>query len=479
MRRQRRRAQESRSAIVVRCAQRRVDQQQVLVVGGGLAGLNLALRLAEMPWPVTGRRQAPSITLVDPKDRFVFSPLLVDYALSGEVKLDEVAPPFEALLGHARDDMARLPKLPSTEPGRLQHLRGLIGTVDGQRRRAQYSAAVTGELQDLHFDALVYAPGQPGTSRPPTIEGLAEAVASSRAQAFLSLADAETLRTRLAAGNLQSIAVVGAGYVGVELATALAEECDCHIALFGNTLLQGSELPNRRRSEDRLQALGVIRYKGRVRAINEAGLLWTPASEDVLSTKLQQHESDLVLVTGAVAASLTDPDIEPRINLRSSSPDDYLRRAPGIFCIGDAFAAAVGTPATGQAAMQQAEVAAWNVFAQLSGLPRKAWRRYSPSVLGEYVSLGRNTAAAVVDASQLTKLVPPALPPAAAALLDPLVSASASAGRESRKVDLGGRAAAVLRRLSYLYRMPTLGHRAWVAKSWAERAAAEDVALPA
>jgi len=129
--------------------------------------------------------------------------------------------------------------------------------------------------------------------------------------------------------------------------------------------------------------------------------------------------------------------------------------------------------------MQQAEVAAWNVFAQLSGLPRKAWRRYSPSVLGEYVSLGRNTAAAVVDASQLTKLVPPALPPAAAALLDPLVSASASAGRESRKVDLGGRAAAVLRRLSYLYRMPTLGHRAWVAKSWSERATADNVALPA
>ena len=70
--------------------------------------------------------------------------------------------------------------------------------------------------------------------------------------------------------------------------------------------------------------------------------------------------------------------------------DEYLRVAPGVFCLltqmllacsprglGDASA---GSPATGQIAgalarcgrrrkaMQQAEAAAWNIYAQLSGL---------------------------------------------------------------------------------------------------------------
>mmetsp|Transcript_72208 Transcript_72208/g.223097 ORF Transcript_72208/g.223097 Transcript_72208/m.223097 type:complete len:127 (+) Transcript_72208:306-686(+) len=126
--------------------------------------------------------------------------------------------------------------------------------------------------------------------------------------------------------------------------------------------------------------------------------------------------------------------------------------------------------------MQQAEIAAWNAFAQCAGLPRAAWRRYAPSVLGEYVALGREAAAAVVDASQLAKFLPPALPPAAAAAVSPLLAGPG--GAPGSKADLGGRPAALLRRLSYLYRMPTLGHRAWVAQQWAARAK-EGAPLPA
>jgi len=144
--------------------------------------------------------------------------------------------------------------------------------------------------------------------------------------------------------------------------------------------------------------------------------------------------------------------------------DSFMRAAPGVYCIGDT---AAGNAATGQVAMQQAEVAAWNIFAQCTGLPRTAWRRFTPSTLGEYVALGRDAAAAVVDAAQLAKLLPPALPPAAAAVVTPLLGRAAGG---SSKVDLGGRPAALLRRLSYLYRMPTLGHRAWVAQQWSARA---------
>lgn len=113
--------------------------------------------------------------------------------------------------------------------------------------------------------------------------------------------------------------------------------------------------------------------------------------------------------------------------------------------------------------MQQAEAAAWNIYAQLSGLsspqktlffnttllgrfarrgwtwsrPRVAWRRFKPSALGEFIALGSTEAAkslaqigtelasrsaqwlhvdtaskaGVVEASQMGNLLPPALPP--------------------------------------------------------------------
>jgi len=83
------------------------------------------------------------------------------------------------------------------------------------------------------------------------------------------------------------------------------------------------------------------------------------------------------------------------------------------------------------------------------------------------VALGRDSAAAVVDPTQLTKLLPPALPPTAAAAVAPLLAASVASASTGSKVGLGGRAAALLRRLSYLYSMPTLTHRAKVAKEWA------------
>ena len=55
------------------------------MLGGGLGGLNLAMRLAQMPW-----RSRPQVKLIDPKERYVFLPLLIDYA-TGVVEVDEFA----------------------------------------------------------------------------------------------------------------------------------------------------------------------------------------------------------------------------------------------------------------------------------------------------------------------------------------------------------------------------------------------------
>lgn len=441
---------------------RALARQEILVVGGGIAGFNLALRLAEMPWRDSRNSEPPRISMVDPKDRFVFTPLLIDYAVSDQISLNEFAPTYTDLLRLAAEE--HIQTVPGTRRGEIEHVRGNAVSIDWRRREVH----IRSQEDSVHykdFDSLVICPGILGE---PT-NSLECSADLEAVQSFASLDDAERLRERLASGPPQSVAVVGAGYVGVELAAALAEAGVSTVALFGSTLLRGAEPANQKVVEERLKDLGVIRKSGRVRAIQDGGLEWNPTDAPKEALPIQ-HSCDLILLTGAAATPVTGCSLKPALDRKGSTNrivvDEYLRAAPGIYCLGDAASAADAAP-TGQAAMQQAEVAAWNVFAQISRLPRTAWRRYKPSVLGEFVALGRDSAAAVVDPTQLTKLLPPALPPTAAAAVAPLLAASVASASTGSKVGLGGRAAALLRRLSYLYRMPTLTHRAKVAKEWA------------
>eukprot|EP00435_Cladocopium_sp_Y103_P057743 s25_g20.t1 len=265
---------------VVRTGSLASEPPSILVLGGGLGGLNLAMRLSQMLW-----RTKPEVKLIDPKDRYVFLPLLIDYA-TGIVELDEFAPRFQDLLEEA--------------PG-VQHIQSLASEVDWRRRKvglfegegdeACGAVAKKGSQKDrtekLNFDAVVIASGSLGAQKAPVLPGLSDALADGKALCFRSLADAESLRERLK--SLSSVAIIGAGYVGVELAAGLAEvlpeaAAAGQIALFGSRFLPGCEEANQRRS--------------RVTSVDAEGLTWSSADGEP-----RKHECDLVIVTGALAPS--------------------------------------------------------------------------------------------------------------------------------------------------------------------------------
>ncbi|CAE7564510.1 ndbB [Symbiodinium sp. CCMP2592] len=333
------------------------------------------------------------------------------------------------------------------------------------------------EPQSLSFDALVIASGQVGQPEPVSLPGLAEALESGKALRFCSLADAEALRQRLQ-DSVESVAIVGAGYVGVELAAGLAEVLPeaasaGHIALFGSRFLPGCEEANQKKSAEVLDKLGILRKTGRVVSLDAEGVAWSPSGAE----RSELHSCSLVIVTGALASAaeerlkLASPADEESIDKGRAAVDSYLRIAPGLFCLGDASG---GSPPTGQIAMQQAETTAWNIFAQLSHLPRPTWRRFKPNAMGEFIALGSTEAAGVVQPTQLGNLLPPALPPAIARAVAPTVSSVGQAS--TAKAAVAGRPASLLRRLAYLYRLPGM-HRLKVAQQWLERVTGNDSTL--
>ena len=70
--------------------------KRVCVVGGGFGGLFTAMKLANLA-PLERDGSKAEITLIDPRDRFVFLPLLYEL-VTGELRDWEVAPVFTDLL---------------------------------------------------------------------------------------------------------------------------------------------------------------------------------------------------------------------------------------------------------------------------------------------------------------------------------------------------------------------------------------------
>jgi len=68
-------------------------KERVCIVGGGFGGVYTALKLDSLPWK---EGQKPEITVVDPKDKFVFLPLLYEFA-TDQADLAEIAPSFSEI----------------------------------------------------------------------------------------------------------------------------------------------------------------------------------------------------------------------------------------------------------------------------------------------------------------------------------------------------------------------------------------------
>ncbi|MBV8886508.1 MAG: NAD(P)/FAD-dependent oxidoreductase [Chroococcidiopsidaceae cyanobacterium CP_BM_RX_35] len=383
---------------------------RICILGGGFGGLYTALRLSQLPWKKSER---PEIVLVDQSDRFLFSPLLYEL-LTGELQTWEIAPPFQEVFSGTG----------------VRFCQGIVAGIEIDEQRVQ--------LQDgteIPYDRLVLALG--GETPLDIVSG-----ATSYAFPFRTIADAYRLEERLrvleaSEADKIRVAIVGAGYSGVELACKLADRLGergrLRLIELSNQILRTSPEFNRAAATKALEARGIwvdletqvesieldtisLIYKGHVDTIPVDVTIWT------VGTRVAPVVRTLPLKQNQRGQLTTTPTLQ-------------VVDRPEIFALGDLAdcrdAEGQQVPSTAQAAFQQADYVGWNIWASLTERPLLPFRYQN---LGEIMTLG-------TDNATLTGL----------------------------GIKLDGPLAYVVRRLAYLYRMPNLEHQIKVGFNWIAR----------
>ncbi|MDV2996274.1 MAG: Demethylphylloquinone reductase NdbB [Chroococcidiopsis sp. SAG 2025] len=382
---------------------------RICILGGGFGGLYTALRLSQLPW----ESEKPEIVLIDRSDRFLFSPLLYEL-LTGELQTWEIAPPFIELLASTG----------------IRFCQGEAAEIDIYEQRVRLQDGI-----EIPYDRLVLALG--GETPLDMVPG-----ASSYAFPFRTLADAYRMEEQLrlleaSPADKIRVAIVGAGYSGVELACKLADRLGergrFRLVELSDQILRTSPEFNREAATKALEKRGIwldletkvesiepnaiaLEYKNQVDIIPVDLVVWTIGTRVapiVRSLPVKQNQ---------------------RGQLTATSTLQVIDR-PEIFALGDLAecrdAAGQQVPGTAQAAVQQADYAAWNIWASLTHRPLLPFRYQN---LGEMMTLG-------IDNATLAGL----------------------------GIKLEGSLAAIARRLAYLYRLPTLEHQIKVGINWITR----------
>ncbi|MBF2025256.1 MAG: NAD(P)/FAD-dependent oxidoreductase [Oscillatoriales cyanobacterium C42_A2020_001] len=380
---------------------------RICILGGGFGGLYTALRLSELPWT---KQEKPEIVLVDRRDRFVFAPLLYEL-MTGELQDWEVAPRFQDLLAGTG----------------VTFYQGTVAGIDLPEQRVQ--------LQDgpeLSYDRLVLAMG--GETPLNKVPGAAE-----YALPFRTVTDAYRLEDRLRSLEASDrdrirVAIVGGGYCGVELACKLADRLKergrIRIVELTDHILRTSTEFNRQAADKALKDRDIwldldtsieaitadtisLNYKGTVDTIPVEVVLWTvgtQVADAIAALPLKKNQRGQITVTPTLQV-VEHPDVFAAGDLADCKDVDGQQVA-----------------STAQVAIQQADYVGWNLWASLTNRPLLPFRYHH---LGEMMTLG-------TDNATLTSL----------------------------GITLEGLPAVLARRLTYLYRMPTLDHQIRVGLNW-------------
>lgn len=348
----------------------------LVIIGGGFAGV----------WSAAGAALAREdadlrITLIAPHEHLVLRPRLYE----------------------PEPDLAKVELSRILDPIGVEHLRASVSTIDTGRRVVVAGGA------EIAYDRLVLAAGS--KLLPP--DGLPGA---DRLHDIDTLDGARRLACHLRGREGYSAVVVGAGFVGLEAATALAARG--RVLLVDRSEVVGDQLgPGPREEiEAALDKLGVTCRLGTT--VSEVGDGYA-----VLSDGARVEADAVVWSVGLRASELTRQISDELDHLGRVPVDRQLRALPEVFAAGDVAAAAFDAEHTVLQACQHAtplgKVAGYNAAADLLGRPL---RDFTPGPYVTCLDLGgagaiftrgwdRRVVASGADGAAIKKLINQAIHP--------------------------------------------------------------------
>ena len=373
---------------------------QIVVVGGGAGGLELATRLGD----TLGRRGRARVTLVDRARTHLWKPLLHEFA-AGSMDLDHHALPYLA-------------------QARWHHFRFQRGSMDGlDRRRKVVKVAPTFDEDDreliprreIPYDTLVVAVGS-HTNDFGTVGAGEHAISldtPEQAELFHRRMINACIRANAQAAPLRpeqlKVAIIGAGATGVELAAELHKTTRELIAYGLDKInpekdVQLTVIEAAPRILPAVPERLSIAAEGLLRGLNVrvlTGERVTEVSQDgVMTASGRKIPAELTVWAAGIQAPEFLKDLDGlesnRLNQLEVKQTLDTTRDPDIFAMGDCASCPWpghdrNVPPTAQAAHQQASHIARMLPRRLAGKPLRPWGyRDFGSLLsfGEYSTIG-------------------------------------------------------------------------------------------
>lgn len=363
------------------------DKKRIVIVGGGLGGLELAFKLVDDDYQVV---------LVDKNNYHQFPPLIYQVA-SGGLEPSSISFPFRRLFQGKKDFFFRMAKVESVNTDK-KTIKTTVGEID-----YDYLVLAFGAKTNFFGNKDIEATTLP-------MKSVSEAMRLRNTilrNLELALTEEDPARKQA----LMNIVVVGGGASGVEIAGAVAEmkkniiardypdldSSQMHIYLVNavDRLLSAMDPVSSKRAERDLKELHVHIRQPQFATEYKDGILKTSAGLEI--------PTQTVIWVSGICANTVEGFPAESIGHAGRLLTDRFCRVKGVkdvYAIGDVSLVEgdeeypLGHPQLAQVAMQQAKTVAKNFKAMSKGKELKPFKYKN---LGVMATIGRNHAVAEIS----------------------------------------------------------------------------------